>query len=61
MVGQSLLDDGLVIDVRLMNAIEVDADSRVRGGGALWSEVDRATQEHGLATGGRVRPPASAA
>ena len=46
-----------MIDARLMNAIEVDADSRVArvGGGALWSEVDRATQEHGLATtGGRV-------
>ena len=56
-VGQSLLDDGLVIDVRPMNAIEVDPDRRVArvGGGALWSEVDRATQEHGLATtGGRV-------
>ena len=56
-VGQSLLDDGLVIDLRPMNAIEVDADSRVArvGGGALWSEVDRATQEHGLATTGGTR------
>src|SRR5919109_3402572 len=55
--GVSLCDDGLVIDVRPMKSIEVDADGRtVRvGAGCTWSELDRATQEHGLATtGGRV-------
>jgi FAD/FMN-containing dehydrogenase len=55
--GVSLNDGGLVIDVRPMKAIEVDAASRaVRvGAGVTWSEFDRATQEHGLATtGGRV-------
>ncbi|TWF75761.1 FAD/FMN-containing dehydrogenase [Pseudonocardia hierapolitana] len=55
--GLSLCDDGLVLDVRGMVDIEVDADRRVVrvGGGAVWADVDRATQAHGLATtGGRV-------
>jgi FAD/FMN-containing dehydrogenase len=55
--GASLCDDGLVIDVRGMHDVDVDPAARVArvGGGAIWSEVDRATQEHGLATtGGRV-------
>ena len=55
--GLSLVDDGLVIDVRGMDAIEVDPDRRVArvGAGATWSQFDRATQPHGLATtGGRV-------
>jgi FAD/FMN-containing dehydrogenase len=55
--GLSLNDGGLVLDVRGMNDISVDPERRVArvGGGATWSEVDRATQEHGLATtGGRV-------
>ncbi len=37
--------------------VEVDPERRVArvGGGATWAQVDRATQEHGLATtGGRV-------
>jgi FAD/FMN-containing dehydrogenase len=55
--GMSTLDDGLVIDVRPMNAIEVDPESRTAwvGGGCTWAELDAATQAHGLATtGGRV-------
>jgi FAD/FMN-containing dehydrogenase len=55
--GMSTVDDGLVVDVRNMKAIEVDpADRRVRcGAGVTWGELDTATQEHGLATtGGRV-------
>ncbi|HEX2436597.1 MAG TPA: FAD-binding oxidoreductase [Solirubrobacterales bacterium] len=55
--GLSLNDGGLVLDVRGINAIDVDPDGGVArvGGGATWSKVDRATQEHGLATtGGRV-------
>ena len=55
--GLSLNDEGLVLDVRGMNEIAVDPERRTTrvGGGATWSEVDRATQEHGLATtGGRV-------
>jgi FAD/FMN-containing dehydrogenase len=55
--GASLCDDGLVLDVRPMQDVEVDPVRRVArvGGGATWAQVDRATQEHGLATtGGRV-------
>jgi FAD/FMN-containing dehydrogenase len=55
--GMSTLDDGIVIDVRPMKGIEVDADARTARveGGATWADLDRATQEHGLATtGGRV-------
>jgi len=55
--GLSLCDDGLVLDLRGMADIEVDTDGgSVRvGGGAIWTDVDHATQAHGLATtGGRV-------
>ena len=55
--GMSLVDDGIVIDVRGMADIEVDAEGRVAriGGGAIWADVDRATTAQGLATtGGRV-------
>jgi FAD/FMN-containing dehydrogenase len=55
--GMSTVNDGLVIDVRNMKAVEVDAAARtVRcGAGVTWAELDAATQAHGLATtGGRV-------
>jgi FAD/FMN-containing dehydrogenase len=55
--GASLTEGGLVIDMRRMNTVEVDPDARTAtvGGGATWSDVDQATQPHGLATtGGRV-------
>ena len=55
--GMSLVDDGLVIDVRGLDELEVDPQRRVArvGAGLTWAQVDRATQEHGLATtGGRV-------
>jgi FAD/FMN-containing dehydrogenase len=55
--GASLSDGGLVIDMRRMNAVEVDPAARTAtvAGGATWSHFDRATQPHGLmAPGGRV-------
>jgi FAD/FMN-containing dehydrogenase len=55
--GMSVNDGGLVVDVRPMKQIDVDPDARQArvGAGVTWSELDRATQEHGLATtGGRV-------
>jgi FAD/FMN-containing dehydrogenase len=55
--GYSTCDGGIVIDLRPMNRIQVDpagGTARVQGG-AVWAELDAATQEHGLAvTGGRV-------
>jgi FAD/FMN-containing dehydrogenase len=55
--GASLTDGGLVIDMRNMNAVEVDPQARTAtaAGGATWSHFDNATQPHGLiAPGGRV-------
>ena len=55
--GFSVCDDGLMIDLRGMNAVEVDPEKRtaVAGGGTNWGEFDAATQAHGLAIpGGRV-------
>jgi FAD/FMN-containing dehydrogenase len=52
--GLSTCDDGVVIDLSAMKAIEVDADAQtVRAEpGLRWVEFDAATQAHGLATTG---------
>src|SRR5580698_9143157 len=48
--GLSVCDDGIVIDLQLMNAVSVDpvAKRAVVQDGALLGDVDRATQQHGL-------------
>ena len=55
--GLSVADGALLIDLRRMNRVVVDPvrrRARVQGG-AIWAEVDRAAQAHGLAvTGGQV-------
>jgi FAD/FMN-containing dehydrogenase len=50
--GLGTCDDGVVIDLSLLRDVQVDPEARsVRvGGGCTWGEVDRATNEHGLAT-----------
>jgi FAD/FMN-containing dehydrogenase len=55
--GYSAIEGGLLLDLRPMKEIDVDPLARrVRvGPGVTWGELDRATQEHGLATtGGRM-------
>ena len=55
--GAAVCDAGVVIDMRGMKGIDVDAGARtVRAeAGLTWGEFDAATQAHGLATtGGRV-------
>ncbi len=55
--GNGLVEGGLVIDLRNMHGVDVDASARVAtvGGGATMSHLDRGTQPYGLATtGGRV-------
>jgi FAD/FMN-containing dehydrogenase len=52
--GFSTGDGVMVIDLSPMNDVHVDAAARMAkvGGGAVWADVDAATQEHGLATTG---------
>jgi FAD/FMN-containing dehydrogenase len=49
--GNALTDGGLVVDLSLMKAVEVDANARTARaqGGATLGELDTATQEHHLA------------
>ncbi|CAN5283862.1 FAD-binding oxidoreductase [soil metagenome] len=48
--GLSVVDDGIVIDLGLMNAVSVDPATRraIVQGGALLGDLDAAAQKHGL-------------
>ncbi len=52
--GLAVRDDALMLDLRALNHVDVDPRSRTARveGGALWRDVDAATQPHGLATTG---------
>ena len=54
--GHASIDDGLMIDLMPMKGIHVDPRAGVARaqGGVLWSEFNRETQIHGLATTGGV-------
>ncbi|MEU8226110.1 FAD-binding oxidoreductase [Kribbella sp. NPDC048915] len=49
--GLSSVDDGMMIDLSLLNQVSVDPTTRraKAGGGALLGDLDAATQQHGLA------------
>jgi len=52
--GLAVRDDALMLDLGSLNRVDVDPQSRLARveGGALWRDVDAATQPHGLATTG---------
>jgi FAD/FMN-containing dehydrogenase len=54
--GTAVCEDGIVIDLSLMRAVSIDLATSTAfvQGGALWGDVDRETQAHGLATTGGV-------
>ena len=55
--GSAVVDAGICVDLRGMKRVDVDPEAKTARveGGSTWSELDAATQEHGLAvTGGRV-------
>ena len=54
--GNSMCDNGLVIDLSQMNSVFVDRKLQIAcvQGGATWADVDRETQAFGLATPGGI-------
>ncbi len=54
--GHGTVDGGLVIDLSKMKDVDVDPVERIARvqGGAMWGDVDAATQVYGLATPGGV-------
>jgi FAD/FMN-containing dehydrogenase len=54
--GHCVVDGGLVIDLSLMRAVDVDDEARIAraDGGATWLDFDAATQAFGLVTPGGV-------
>ncbi|HET9361139.1 MAG TPA: FAD-binding oxidoreductase, partial [Vicinamibacterales bacterium] len=54
--GRAVVDAGMMIDLSLMRSVVVDRASRTARveGGATWKEVNRETQQFGLATTGGV-------
>ena len=54
--GNAVCDDGLMIDLTLMNGVELDLETgtATAGPGAVFGDLDRATQPHGMAVPGGI-------
>ena len=54
--GLSAIDGGMLIDLAAMNGVQVDPERKLAQvqGGALWGDLDRETQAHGLVAPGGV-------
>jgi FAD/FMN-containing dehydrogenase len=54
--GHCVVENGLVIDLSELRAVDVDADARIAraGGGSTWLDFDSATQAFGLVAPGGV-------
>ena len=54
--GHAVCEGGVMIDLSLMKAVAVEPKTRTAraAGGLLWSDLDRATQGHALATTGGI-------
>ena len=54
--GLSTIDGGMLIDLAAMNGVQVDPERKIAQveGGALWGDLDRETQAHGLVAPGGV-------
>jgi FAD/FMN-containing dehydrogenase len=54
--GHAVCEGGIMIDLSLMKGVRTDPEARTAraAGGALWSDLDRATQPFGLATTGGI-------
>ncbi len=52
--GHAVCDDGMMIDLSMMREVTIDVQRNLATveGGALWRDVDAASQIHGLATPG---------
>ncbi|MET9341806.1 FAD-binding oxidoreductase [Nonomuraea sp. NPDC003804] len=58
LAGYGTADDALVVDLRGLSSVHVDATERIAtvGAGLTWGVLDGATQEHGLAVTGADAP-----
>lgn len=54
--GNAVCDKGLMIDLSLMNAVDLDlkAGTATAGPGAVFGDLDKATQPHGMAVPGGI-------
>ncbi|MDS0260336.1 FAD-binding oxidoreductase [Haloarcula sp. S1CR25-12] len=58
LAGTAVVDDGLVIDMSMLDGVDIDAEARraTVGAGATWGEFYEAAAGSGLTTAGGVHP-----